>query len=202
QMSPADLQDTSQKLRFTLRFSAPALLVSGGGVAQLDLPYVGRGVAVVGQLLGLGLELEKRRFPLETHFACGVHEELTVKLPAGLGDPLVLPKYENTDHSDFSTTMSLTHEPGEKGAVLKGLRDVKLKSPMISPTVYPELKQTVARLEINNRQQPVFSSRASAAEKQLAVPADMQVLSRKYTVRVEDSHRWTVREEVRKKVLT
>src|SRR2546423_3957499 len=113
QGSPADLQDTSQKLRFTVRFSAPALLVSGGGVAQLDLPYVGRGVAVVGQLLGMGLELEKRRFPLETHYACGVHEELTVKLPPSLGDPLVLPRYENTEHSDFSIVMSISHEPGQ-----------------------------------------------------------------------------------------
>src|SRR5258708_7198408 len=201
-MSPTDVQDTSQKLRFKLRFSAPALLVNGGGVAQLDLPYVGRGVAVVGQLLGMGLEVEKRRLPLETHFACGVREELTVQLPPSLGDPLLLPQYENIEHSHFSTLMTLSHESGPKGAVLKGVRDVRLKSPLISPAVYPELKQAVAHLEINNRQQPLFSSHAAGAEKAPRVAADMQVLSHKTTVRVEDSHRWTVREEVKKKVLT
>ncbi len=201
QMFPSDLQDTSQKLRFTVRFSAPALLVSGGGVAQLDLPYVGRGVAVVGQLLGMGLELEKRRFPLETRFACGVREELAVKLPSSLGDPLVLPHYENSEHSDFSTLMTVSHEPGQSGAVLKGVRDIRLKSPLISPAVYPELKQAVAHLEINNRQQVLFS-RPAAAEKAPAITADMQIMSRKFTVRLEDAHRWTVREEVKKKVLT
>lgn len=202
QMFPADLQDTSQKLRFTVRFSAPALLVSGGGVAQLDLPYVGRGVAVVGQLLGMGLELEKRRFPLETHFACGVREELTVKLPPSLGEPLLLPAYENNEHSDFSTVMTLSYEPGQNGGTLKGVRDVRLKSPLISPSVYPDLKQAVGHLEINNRQQPVFAKRGSGAEASSTTTADMEVLSRKYSVRVEDPHRWTVREEVKKKVLT
>jgi len=202
QMSPADLQDTSQKLRFTLRFSAPALLVGGGGVAQLDLPYVGRGVAVVGQLLGMGLELEKRRFPLEVRYACGVHEELTVKLPPSLGDPLVLPHYENTEHSDFSIKMSISHEPGQSGAVLKAVRDVKLKSPMINPNVYPELKQAVAHLEINNRQQALFSRHATFAENSPATTADMEVLSHKVTVRLEDPHRWSVRDQVKKKVLT
>lgn len=202
EMTPKDLQNTAEPLRFRLGFSAPSLLASGGGVSQLDIPYAGRGVSVVSQLITSGLGLDKRRFPLETKINCALREELTVKLPAKFGTPLALPDYQSAEHSDFSIAMTIKHEAGPDGATLRAVRDLKLKSPVISPEIYLELKQAVAGLERNSRQKAIFSRTDSASAAAPKPTSDVEIISRHTTMKVEDAHTWSSRDTVKKKILT
>lgn len=201
-VQPTDMQDMSQKLHFRLGFTAPSLLVSGGGVAQLDLPYVGSGMGVAGQILTSSLDLDRRRFPLETSYACGLREDLVVHLPPSLENPIALPNYENSDHSDFLVAQSIAREAGPGGARLNAAVELQVRAPMLSPATYLELKRAMARFEQNNRQEAIFQRATASAQPAPAALADTRILVQRYDVRLESADRWRVREEVRKQPLT
>ncbi len=195
-VEPENMMDTAQKLVVTMDFTVPTLLVAGGGTAQLDLPYVGSGIGMVGRMLGSSLSLEKRRFPLDTGITCGVREDLTVELPKSLQDPLVLPEYKNTTNEDFSLNQAITVEAGK----LKASTELLLNAVEISPARYLELKQAMARLEVNSRQEPIFARKAPST---MPPPvADVEVLHASSTWRVEDAHTWTTTSEAKNRILT
>ena len=206
-LEPEDMHDSTRNLRITLGWSAPSILVTGGDAAQLDLPFAGYRFSVVMRVIGQSLQLEKRRFPLQLDLTCGVHEDVTIALPPSLAQPLSLPQYENTEHPDFSLTQTISAEAG----VLKSAIDIRLKAPAIDPAGYLILKQAMAKLQTNSRQQPVFSRHSSgpashpaavALAAAPAVTADVEVLSSRFDVRVENTSTWSTRQEVTKKILT
>lgn len=196
-LEPENMLDTAQKLRLSMEWSVPSLLVAGGGAAQLELPYAGSGFGIVTQIIGQGLQLEKRRFPLQTELACGVREDLEIKLPPSLEKPLALPQYENTEHKDFAIVQTISAETG----VLKAATDIRLRSPEIAPEAYQELKQAMAKLQINGRQQPVFARKSSIAPPPPPT-ADVEVLSNHYSLTLDSATSWTSRQQVKQKVLT
>lgn len=208
-LEPEDLQDTTRNLRFSIGWSVPSILVTGGDAAQLDLPFTGYGFGVAMQVIGESLELDQRRFALNLDMTCGVREEVTIQLPPTLAKPITLPRYENTEHKDFSLTQTISADAG----VLKATVDIRLKSPSVEPADYLVLKQAMARLQANSRQQPVFSrrggnppSRPSAIASAIPVAppatADVEILRSRYEVRVESASSWSTRQEVKKKILT
>lgn len=193
--TPANFRDTSKPLQARLSFTAPNVLVSGPGAAQFDLPWFGAAIGIFHQVLGESASLEKRRFPIETEFACGVREELVINLPTTLGVPLALPNYENVQHPDFAFSQELKHE----GTRLTGLLDLRINSSLIPVSAYPELKKALRSLEFNRRQAPAFSRADTAAK---AASADVRVIDNRLTYRLENEHSWTVRHSVRKRIMT
>lgn len=196
-LTPKDMKDSSQKIRLTLEWSTPGILVAGGNAAQLDLPFVGYGFGVATQMIGQGLQLEKRRFPLAFDQPCGVHEDVEISLPASLGAPIALPTYENTEHTDFSTVQRISASPGKIEASV----DIRVKSPELAPDQYPVLKRAMAAMETNGRQQPVFA-RAAGSTPPPAPSADLEFVRYTQAIRMDAPDRWTTRREVKEKVLT
>ncbi len=196
-LTPENMQDSTQKIQLVLNWTVPNLLVAGGGAAQLDLPFTGYGFSVALRTIGQGLELEKRRYPLTMDVACGVHEDLQIKLPTSLQNVIALPQYENTDHKDFSITQAITAEPGELNASI----DIQVKSPEIAPDAYLMLKKAMANMEINGRQQPVFA-RKSGVTPPPPPTADVELISSKYALRMDSPTSWTTHQEVREKIRT
>jgi len=206
-LEPEDMQDSTRNLRITIGWSAPSILVTGGDIAQLDLPFVGYDFGVVMKIIGQSLQLEKRRFPLQLDMTCGVHEDLTIELPPTLARPLSLPEYENSEHQDFSLTKTISAEAG----VLKAAIDIRIKSPTVNPAGYLILKQAIAKLQTNARQQPVFSRHSTGPAPRLSatpgpapapVTADVKILNSRCDVRIENTSTWSSRQEVIKKILT
>lgn len=208
-LEPEDMQDTTRNLRFSIGWSVPDILVTGGDAAQLQLPFVGYGFGEAIQLLGESLQLDHRRFPLNLDMTCGTREELTIALPPTLAKPISLPNYQNTEHKDFSFNKTISVD----GGVLKAVIDVRLKSPFVEPADYLILKQAMAKVEENSRQQPIFSLQGSVrparhAVKALpvspaaAVTSDVEILKSRCDVRVENACSWSTRLEVKQKILT
>lgn len=196
-LEPENMQNTDQTIRLTLHWTAPNLLVTGGDAAQLELPFAGYGYGMAMRIIGGSLNLDKRRYPLKTEFTCGVREDLEITLPPSLEKPLSLPKYENTEHKDFSMTQTIAVE----GNVLKASIDGRLNAPEISPEDYLTLKQAVAKLQINGRQQPVFARKANSMANPVA-SADVEVIKSNYSLHMDSPQAWTSRQEVTKKILT
>ena len=196
-LTPKDMKDSTQKIRLTLEWSAPNLLVAGGNAAQLDLPYMGYGFGVVTRMIGAGLQLDKRRFPLVMQQPCGVHEDLEITLPPSLGAPIALPKYENTEHKDFTVSQLISATSGQINASI----DIRVKSPEIAPDQYPLLKRAMANMEINGRQQPVFA-RVSTTNAPPAPSANLEIVHTTRTLRMDSPTSWSTRREVTEKVLT
>jgi transglutaminase-like putative cysteine protease len=196
-LEPENMQDTSQTIRLTLQWSVPNLLVTGGNAAQLELPFAGYGYGMAMQIMNGSLDLDERRYPLKTEYTCGVREDLTISLPPSLENPLSLPKYENTEHKDFSITQSIKVE----GKTLSALIDGRVKSTEIAPADYLLLKQAMAKLQINARQQPVFSRKAMTASTPVAT-ADVEIIKSQYEVKMDSASAWSTRQVVKKKILT
>ena len=206
-LEPEDMHDSTRNLRITIGWSAPNILVSGDDVAQLELPFVGCDFGMVMKVIGESLQLDERRFPLQLDLTCGTREDLTITLPPTLAQPLTLPQYENTEHQDFSLTQTISAEAG----LLKAAIDIRLKSPTVKPADYLILKQAVAKLQANVRQQPLFSHhrpppqpRVTAAPAPTSPPAtaDVKILSSHCDLRIENTSTWSSRQEVIKKILT
>ncbi len=196
-LEPENMQDTSQTIRLTLHWSVPNLLVTGGNAAQLELPFAGYGYGMAMQIMNGSLDLDERRYPLKTEYTCGVREDLTISLPPSLENPLSLPKYENTEHKDFSITQSISVD----GKTLHAAIDGRVKSTEIAPADYLLLKQAMAKLQINSRQQPVFSRKAMTMPVPAAT-ADVEIIKSQYDVKMDSASAWSTRQVVKKKILT
>ena len=206
-LEPEDMHDSTRNLRITIGWAVPSILVCGGDEAQLDLPFVGYNFGVVLSIMGQSLQLENRRFPLQLDLTCGVHEDISVALPPSLAKPLSLPQYDNTEHQEFSLTNSISAEAG----VLKAAIDIRLKSPTVSSAGYLILKQAIAKLQTNVRQQPVFARHSTGPVPRLSAvlgsspapaTADVEILNSRCDVRIENTSTWSSRLEVIKKILT
>lgn len=196
-LTPEDMQDSSQKIRLVLDWTAPDLLVAGGGAAQLDLPFTRFALSAAIRQIGSGLGLDKRRYPLEMGVPCGVHEDLQITLPSTLDTVIALPSYENTDHKDFSIKQTVSARAGQLDASI----DVQVKSPEILPDAYLALKAAMANMEINKRQQPLFARKTNVTPPPPPT-ADVEILSSKTALRMESPTSWTTRHEVKQKILT
>lgn len=205
-LEPQDMQDINRNLRISIGWSVPSILVTGGGAAQLELPFVGYGFGEAMQVLGQSMQLDKRRFPLNLDMTCGVREDVTLTLPPTLVKPISLPQYENTENKNFSLTQTITCD----AALLKASIDIRLKSPCVEPADYLVLKQAMSRLEANNRQQPIFSLQGSItparhiaeAVPNTPVTSDVEILKSRSDVRVQNASTWSTRQEVKQKILT
>ena len=197
QLQPENMQDTTRTIRITMDWSVPNILITGGDAAQLDLPFAGYSFGIVMRIISSSLDLDKRVYPLNTEYTCGVHEDLEISLPPSLTKPLSLPDYNNTEHKDFSIAQTIRVE----NSTLHSSLDLRLKSPEIAPADYLMLKQAMAKLQINTRQQPVFARKA-ATDPSPAASADVEIIDSRHAMVMEDASHWSTRQEVKKKILT
>ena len=157
---PANLQDTSEPVHAELAFSVDGLLAAANGKAVVNLPWLGKHLGVVNFILR-GTGLDKRKYPLQTYVACGLKEDLSLKLDDGFGKPISLPVCHPVDDPslDYHQTVSAVED------ALSCSRELKLNIVEFSPAQYLELKRTLKQLDYDERKAPVLALADSAAAK-------------------------------------
>jgi transglutaminase-like putative cysteine protease len=205
-LTPDDMADMSSAVRAELRFSAGGLTASGGGTSVVTVPWIGRGFGVVNFLLD-GAGLDKRKYPLETTAACGLEEEISLKLTAGFAGPVSLPVCSPVDDETLSYRQSYAAREGN----LDCSRAFELKGVEFSPAQYLNLKRTLKSMDHDERKAPLLALSADApapAETKPdiadgpAVDSDAQVLDSRVELDVADGHSFVYKIEYSKRILT
>jgi transglutaminase-like putative cysteine protease len=205
QITPENILDTSVPVRAAIEFSAGSTTAFGGGKAVVNVPWIGKNLGIVNYILG-GTGLEKRRFPMETYVACGLHEEVSLRLAASFTGTVSMPAClpQNDECVGYQRAYSF------QNGVLACSRDVKLKTVEFSPAQYLRLKQTLKELQIDDRKSPVLATveqlgepvAAQAGTSTLApVESDSRTLEEREEVQVQDAHRALLKVRIVKEIL-
>ncbi|MEA2102652.1 MAG: DUF3857 domain-containing protein [Thermodesulfobacteriota bacterium] len=149
---PEDMMDMSRPLKAVIDFEIESFPVCGKGIGMLPVPFFARSVGMV-NFICKDTGLNKRKYPLETGFPCGVQEEWSMDLSGFTGRIKTLPLCEDIKNkgSQWTNTIVL------KGDLLTGERVFKLKQKKYTPENYLLLKKTLAAIEKDTSKMPVFS---------------------------------------------
>ena len=89
-LMPDDMLDMSKRLHAELEFSVAGMTATGNGKSMVTVPWIGKNLGMVNFILG-GAGLEKRKYPLQTEVACGLQEDISIKLGDGFAGAVSLP---------------------------------------------------------------------------------------------------------------
>jgi transglutaminase-like putative cysteine protease len=194
-ISPEDMLDTTTGLTVRITYEADDILVRGNDIAMLPLPALGTGIGMVNFILGK-TGLNERKYPLETGYACGVKEHITLTLDSTLNTPVAIPTSEPVNTDAISWSMSLSQQDDKLDAV----GDFRLHVTEFSPDQYMLLKDTLKTIEKALRKMPAY---AYVNESQ-ALGQENDILVESFTMDCEvvDESEWIERRTVRKKILT
>lgn len=157
---PEDMMDMSSEVRAELEFSVEGLTATGSGKSVVSLPWIGKNLGVVNFILS-GAGLEQRKYPMRTEVACGLEEDLSIKLADGFTGPVSMPACPPIEDQSVSCRESCDYKDG----ALDCSRALKLKIVEFSPEEYLKLKQTLKALEYNERKAPVMAVSEQAVAK-------------------------------------
>ena len=143
---PEDMRDVSTGLRAELEFSVDGMTANGGGKSVASVPWIGKRLGVANFILD-GTGLEKRKYPLETEVACGVQEDISLKLAGGFGGAVSLPATSSVEDD----CVSYRQQFDATADSLECSRTLKLKAVEFTPAQYQNLKQTLKLLADDGR---------------------------------------------------
>ncbi|HVU35019.1 MAG TPA: DUF3857 domain-containing protein [Opitutaceae bacterium] len=157
-LTPANLLDRQHTLHAQLVFVANGLTAAGAGKSIVTLPWLGRRFGIVSFLLR-SAGLEKRKYPLQTYVACGVREELAIKLSPEYTSAVSMPACT----PDADTAKAYAENVALDHGVLVGSRNLELKVAEFDPTQYLALKRTLETMAYDERKAPILDLAAPAA---------------------------------------
>jgi|CZKI01.1.fsa_nt_gi transglutaminase-like putative cysteine protease len=204
-ITPENILDTSVPVRAVVDFSAATTTAFGEGKAVVNVPWIGKDLGIVNFILG-GTGLEKRRFPMETYVACGLHEEVSLRLAPGFTGTVSMPTCAPQDDECVGYQRAFLFRDG----ILSCSRDVRLKTVEFTPAQYLRLKQTLKELQNDDRKSPVLATTyrpgdllAARADAGAAPPveSDSRVLEERVELQVKDAHTALLRVRVVKEIL-
>ncbi len=202
---PDDVLDVSIPLRAELEFSAEGMIASGDGKAVVNLPWIGQGLGIVSFILG-GTGLEQRKYPLRTELACGLNEEISVRLGEGFTGTISMPSYPPILDDSMSYQRSVEYK--DKALVCTG--ELKLKTVQFSPAQYQTLKRSLKAMDYDERKSPVLavSTTTAAVEKRqrdhapdLEVESNARILESHKELEIKDAHSAVLNGKYVKRVL-
>jgi transglutaminase-like putative cysteine protease len=205
-LEPENMLDSSVPVHATIAFAADGMTAVGGGKAIVNVPWIGKSFGIVNYILD-GTGLERRKYPMRTFVACGLSEEVSIRLAAGFEAALSLPAGAPVDDECFSYRQSFDFRQG----VLTGKRGLELKVVEFSPAQYVRLKKTLERIELDVRKAPVLavSPGTVAGRTEFAADAgpqkiesDVRVLESRREFDVKDAHASVLRVRNRLQVLS
>jgi transglutaminase-like putative cysteine protease len=205
-ITPEKMSDVSSDVRAELEFSVDDTVASGGGKAIVNLPWIGKKLGVVNFILN-GTGLEKRKYPLRTSVACGVQEDIAMKLDPQFTGTVSMPSYTPIQ----TPFMTYDRHVEFKDGSLTGTHTLKLNVVEFSSSDYLKLKQILEKLAYDNRKAPVLEKAdalAAKASQAVGAGADPQVdsnatiLERQQELEVTDPHTAIYRVKYKKKILT
>jgi len=203
---PEDVLDVSTGLRAEMEFSVDGLTACGAGKAVVNLPWTGKGLGIINFILD-GTGLEKRKYPMRTFIACGLHEELQLKLGEGFAGPVSMPNYAPIVDDCLSYERRVESQPGH----LNCTREFKLKTVEFSPAQYLRLKQTLQTMDYDSRKAPILALAAQASTAAAEAPANRakervesnaEILESHKEITVADAHSETLKMRYVKRILT
>jgi transglutaminase-like putative cysteine protease len=205
-MSPENMLDTSQPLRADLKFTATGLTANGEGKSIVSMPWISRDLGILNHLLVGSTGLDKRNYPLLTEVACGIREDVSLKLTGGFAEPLSLPQFPpvHQDGIDYDVNASV------KDGTLVCSREVKLRSVEFSPKQYLELKQTLKDIARDRRKNLILALNTKVNEAPIVavdpptppVGSNAKILNSEKTFEVKDAHTAVYRAKYSKQILT
>lgn len=157
-ISPEDAMDVSVPLQAELEFAVTGMTAAGNGKAVVRLPWISKGMGVANSLLQ-GAGLEKRKYPLRTGLACGVDEQISIKLGDGYTGQISMPSYSPIGDQ------SLTYRRRVRlaASTLDCSSEFKLNAVQFSPAQYLELKRSLKAMDYDQRKAPVLAVAAVVA---------------------------------------
>jgi len=204
-LTPENMLDMSSSLRAELEFSVPGMIASGNGKAVVSLPWIGKNFGILNFILD-GTGLEMRRYPFKTSIACGLAESMDIRLGAGFGGAVSLPKCSPVDNP----FVTYQEQVAVSGQSLQASRDLMLKIVEFSPKEYLELKKILEQVEYDERKTPVLALSGAAAQPasrsvaKAAPPVDSnaEIIESRKELNVQDAHTAVYRVKYSKRILT
>jgi len=198
---PKDMQQTNLPLTIKLSFHSPDIRIQENDTIMLPVFQVGTSVGIVRHLIGK-MGLKKRKYPLKTHYACGVKEHLDLKLNESVGQLIRIPSYDPIEHEGITYQKSMS----VKNNHLTGDYVFQLEKPEYRPDEYQDLLKTLKTIEQNNKKMPIFATfdvQTRYQDKWYASCApDAVVLSETVHYDIQSETQWTEYRKLSLKVLT
>jgi transglutaminase-like putative cysteine protease len=171
---PEDMLDISSPVRAELVFSVDGMTATGNGEAVVSLPWVGKSFGIVNFILE-GTGLEKRKYPLDTAVACGLDEQISIKLADDFTGAVSMPASTPVDDAGLSYHRTVAFQDQS----LVASRELTLKGVEFSPAQYLLLKKTLELMQYDDRKAPVLATvgRLSAPAMATANPPAAPVAS-------------------------
>ncbi len=191
EVRPADIQDTTEALSVRVRFTAKDILIGDGDTVMMPVPQVGTRVGIVNFIIGQ-TGLKERRFPLQTNYACGVQEKLSLRIDPGIGSFASLPEFRPIEDPTVAWSRDFVHE----GDTLQGQAQFLIQVVELDPQQYLTLKESLKQIEYNGRKKPILARKISQT------PAEVDVVVSDHRVEYDlaDAHNWTEKHFMRKQV--
>lgn len=201
-ITPSNILDTKSPLKADLNFEAKDILISGKNIVMVPVPRMGNNVGLVHYLIKK-MGLKKRKYPLLTRYSCGVRETLKLDLNQSVGKFISLPEYESIDNAGTTWNRNISIQK----QTLVSENVFKMKLPEYSPKEYLILKETLKKIESENRKMPIFSKSATQnihdeTAWYSSFHADAAVLNEVVEYDLKDANNWTETKHLKMKILT
>ncbi len=204
-LTPEDMTDTASTIHAELEFTVDGMTADGNGKAIVSVPWIGRNFGIINFVLG-GTGLEKRKYPMQTEDACGLQEDVALKLDSGFQSAVSLPNCAPIDDECSTYRETFAAKEGE----LDCSRVLKLKVVEFSPAQYVRLKEQLKEMQYDARKAPLMAiseSNAAALPKPdaaggAAVSSDARIIESHKELTVTDANSATLKARFAKKILT
>jgi transglutaminase-like putative cysteine protease len=192
EIRPAEIRNTTVPLSVRMEFEVENALAAGADEALLQVPALLNRFGLFSALLGEGIGLDKRNYPLQVQATCGVTETVRLDLNSSGFQPSALPEYDLIDTPDLLIRRTV----GTTNGQLTATADLMLRTVEFSPEEYLRLKENLKLSERNARKRILL-------ERTLFPPdADLAVLEEEVVYTLFDEHNWKEERTVKQKVLT
>ena len=206
---PDDMLDMTAKLHAELQFCVDGMTVNGAGRAVVSLPWIGSHFGIVNFLLA-GADLEKRKYPLETDYTCGMQESVHVQLGDGFTGPVAMPTASSVEDPGLSYAQNVNFNEATtlQPASLDASRELRLKTVEFSPAQYLKLKQALKTMNYDARKSAILASTVTESEPVLTgaaptpVQSDAEILESSKKLEVIDAHTAIYSVKYAKRILT
>jgi transglutaminase-like putative cysteine protease len=151
-MTPENMLDIATPIKADIAFTADDITATGRGTSVVTVPWIGGNMGLVNRILD-GTGLDKRRYPMQTRIACGLSEQVSLKLGKGFGKVESLPACPPVEDDSVSYHQTYSDTDG----MLNCSREFALKGVETQPSQYAQLKHTLKALQYDARKSPVLA---------------------------------------------
>ncbi len=191
EIKPADMMDTSMPLEADLTFTAEDVLIGQNDTIMVPAISMDRSVGMANFVLR-NTGLEKRRFPMQTRYACGVRQTLELELDPAIGQALSIPQYDKIDDEIILQERNFDFKDGK----LTGSGTFLIKLTEVSPEQYLVLKDHLRTMEYNDRKMAIFAKPSDEDT------AEVVFKNIEHVYKLTDAGNWTETVSVKKQIKT